>query len=181
MNNAGLELSLLSPDSLELTEALLQSLQTFQRPSVAAPNTMLMVRYLSGALGPDAVFEVESGLVSRPRLRMRLVETRTLLDGLQALPWKVVWECAAGEGFEAEVAQAWLTLTMERQAAASSAPSRLAQGWERLYQQAKAGVAEAQAAWTALQTFGEWMKAEWQALGMSPAWARSSENRVYPG
>jgi hypothetical protein len=135
--------------------------QAERRSGPVAPLVPELVRYLCGALSPDAATAVEERLIDTGKTLRILREVRAELLRMEAIPWQSVSEAALGDDQRAVVAATWLALISEQVQAAEHAPARwLADGWQNLRDQMAAGIEEAQMAWNAFAAFGtQWGRA----------------------
>lgn len=131
-------------------DGILYHAPTWGAPEAQAPGDDALVAYLSGALSPEEAHLTERGLVRHAAARRRLPVVAARLEALQAAPWSEV------EAAQDTVARAWRSLAARRLETVLHGRKRwVAEGWEAVRTQAAAGVADAQAAWTALLSFAD--------------------------
>ena len=163
---------LLSPPAETLVDEQIRS--ALRRAPDGAPDTVQMVRYLSGALSYTEARLVERSLTTEAALRRRQRALLAELEALQQATWQEV-DALARAGNPA--AQAWRALVVERTEAAGQVHrERSAPFWPAIERGAAVGRAEAQAAWAAFAAFVEQIRLSLHLSDLQPAVARGGED-----
>lgn len=137
-----------------------------------SPDIARLIRSLCGDLSSVETHLVERSLTTDASLRQQYLNLYTELEALQLATWaEVVARAETGD----PAAQAWRKVVIERAEAAGRASADTgSRMWTALQHAVTAGVAEAQATWTAFAAFREQLRLSLQFANSQPAPARGS-------
>ncbi len=145
----------LSPAAISLIADVISAQNALLSRERVTHDTAAVVRYLSAAMSSAQARDVEESLVKSKALRLRLIKASSILERLKKSDWSEVLSSATGDQYEAEVAQAWVDLTEEREKNAQAGwQIWLNKGWNHILEQSRLGVLEAQAICADFQDFG---------------------------
>lgn len=156
MSDSDLETGERDQEEAALLSAWISHQESRNSQPLDALSIAAMVHYLCSTQSAREASQVEQALVSSRVLRGQLRDVRSVLDALQADTWEQAASHAADSGLSGEVARGWQEVLSHSPPLTARAPQNWQQrGWERTLREVEEGVAEAQAAWTALLAFGE--------------------------
>lgn len=165
--------------TLEVVDLWLRNSGVFAEPLIEPPSTLLLTRYLCGALSETEAHEVERGLVAHAQARANFDAVGTVLDALPERSWVDVATQARREDLAGEVAREWQSLMAARSASMADAPATwLAAGWDGIRQGVAEGTREAQTAWVALLAFSEQFRLALRTPRLAVVKGLSGDERV---
>jgi len=145
----------LAPATASVLDALIAALLVSAGAAAAGAFTAeACVRYLCGKASLEEVAAVRRAMLRDAEIRRRVRAALHRLDDLRSMPWAQARNEALAEGWDGQVAAAWIAFSTEGAANLAQARARWSgEAWGRLHEMALQGAAEATAAWEAFRAF----------------------------